>query len=213
MKNPENLPVFVQRVPRGDQRTAGLSRLDYDRPQRHAAQDPVSTGKVPRVRPSPQGVLRYQCPVFDDLLRQMVVLPGIDYVYAAAHDGDGPAPGVQGSLVGYGVDAPREAAHYRYARSGDVVCEPACDLPAIGGGSTRAHDRDRALVLRQQAALDVKDGRDVVDLLESSWIGLVVPGKRLNTIFDDARKLRIGVYLGSSGRDRAYSPAVQPRRP
>ena len=74
----------------------------------------------------------------------------------------------------------------------------------------RAHDGNRALVLGQQASLDVEDGWDVVDLLQPARKRVVVPGERLNVAFDNTRELLIGVYLGSAGCDRAYRPAVQP---
>ena len=67
--------------------------------------------------------------------------------------------------MGYGVDAPRQAADDGYAGAGQVIGQPVGRLTPVRAGLSGADHGNGALVFWRQPASHVEDGREIVDLL------------------------------------------------
>src|SRR5208283_5854971 len=101
-----------------------------------------------------------------DALEKLGVFGGEYEIYAGAQHRQRAAFGMKRPLMGRGVDAPRAAADNGDADVGQLKGQFAGNLDAVMGGQTRADHGDGVLVFGQEGALDVKDQRRVVNLLE-----------------------------------------------
>ena len=81
-------PLLLERTACRDKRAALLRRLDHDRAQRQAADQPVPTREVERPRRGATGKLRHERPLRHDLGSQIRVAGGIHAVDPGTEHGD-----------------------------------------------------------------------------------------------------------------------------
>ncbi len=100
---------------------------------------------------------------------------------SVAQHGDGAPAGRQGAPMRGGVHAPRQPAHHREARGGQVAGHPAGHPPAVVSGPPRAHQRQRQPVLRPVVPFHAQQGRRVL---------LQVPQRRRVVIREERHQAR-----------------------
>jgi hypothetical protein len=132
-------PLF-ERGPRRDQGTASFGGLNHYNRQRQATNHPIPKREVPRQWRSGRRQFRDEAAGFPDLLEQPSVLTRIHNIDAAPEYSDGWTAPLEGPFVGGGVDSPRQSAHDRQPRLGEIPAQSTGLGDAAGTGVPGSDD-------------------------------------------------------------------------
>jgi hypothetical protein len=137
------------------------------------------------------------------------MLRRIEVVEPRAEDGDRSSRGLESALVPGGIDSASEPAHDGEAEGGEVPGQPVGDVAAIGGRSSRAHEREAQRILAEQAAAEGEAKRGIGDRGEERWIiGLAQEEKPVaSPVQPLERGLRPGQWLAGGSQSETMQRA------
>ena len=190
-----------------DQRTTLLGRLHHQHPTAEPGHDAVATRKEAGPGRGTGGMLgKQQSPGITQTDMQPMVARGIDHIDATAEHRHAGATGIQGGLLGGGIDTQRHAADHAPAPCGELTGETGGIGQPLAGGATRPHHGQLGRRQTGEVTPGPQQRRRVGNLGEQAWPG-GVPGVQQVVVVTGRRPGQGSVH---PGLERAARGMVEP---